>query len=86
MRNYARANTCSMWQAAGACIAELGNRLGQNLHAFLLLIEQLDQQTRGLPLHEQVDHVINASGLIAYYQQDKGDRGEAKRRQPRTNW
>jgi DNA helicase II / ATP-dependent DNA helicase PcrA len=78
VRNYARANTCSMWQAAGACIAELGSRLGQNLHGFLLLIEQLDQQTRTLPLHEQVDHVINASGLVAYYKQDKGDRGEAK--------
>lgn len=78
VRAYARANTCSMWQAAGACIADLGSRLGQNLHGFLLLIEQLDQQTRGLPLHEQVDHVINASGLVAYYKQDKGDRGEAK--------
>jgi DNA helicase-2/ATP-dependent DNA helicase PcrA len=67
-----------MWQAAGACIGELGSRLGQSLHAFLLLIEQLDQQTRSLPLHEQVDHVINTSGLVAYYKQDKGDRGEAK--------
>lgn len=78
MRNYSRANACSMWQAAGACIGEVGNRLGQSVHAFLLLIEQLDQQTRNLPLHEQVDHVVNASGLIGYYQQDKGDRGEAK--------
>lgn len=78
VRDYARANTCSMWQAAGACIPELGNRLGQNLHAFLALIEQLDSQTKHLPLHEQVDHVIHASGLIAYYQQDKADRGEAK--------
>jgi DNA helicase II / ATP-dependent DNA helicase PcrA len=78
VRNYARANACSMWQAAGACIAELGGRAGQCLHAFLLLLEQLDQQTRGLPLHEQVDHVINASGLVAHYQQEKGDRGEAR--------
>ncbi len=78
VRNYARANACSMWQAAGACISELGNRLGQSLFGFLQLIEQLDQQTRNLPLHEQVDHVINASGLVAYYKQDKGDRGEAK--------
>jgi DNA helicase II / ATP-dependent DNA helicase PcrA len=78
VRDYARANACSMWQAAGACVTELGSRLGQNLHLFLMLIEQLDQQTRGLPLHDQVDHVINASGLLAYYQQDKGDRGEAK--------
>jgi DNA helicase II / ATP-dependent DNA helicase PcrA len=78
VRNYARANACSMWQAAGACIGELAARLGQSLHAFLLLIEQLDRETRNLPLHEQVDHVVNASGLIAYYKQDRGDRGEAK--------
>ena len=78
VRNYARANACSMWQAAGACISELGARGGQSLHAFLLLIEQLDQQTRNLPLHEQVDHIIQTSGLIPYYQQDRGDRGEAR--------
>jgi DNA helicase II / ATP-dependent DNA helicase PcrA len=78
IRNYARANTCPMWEAAGACIQELGARTGQNLHAFMLLIEQLDEQTRALPLHEQVDHVINASGLVAHYQQEKGDRGEAR--------
>ena len=79
MRNYARANACSMWEAAGACIA--GARRahgGQSLHGFMLLIEQLDKQTRALPLHEQVDHVINASGLVAHYQQEQGDRGEAR--------
>jgi DNA helicase-2/ATP-dependent DNA helicase PcrA len=78
VREYARANTCSMWQAAGASIAEIGARGGQSLHAFMVLIEQLDQQTRNLALHEQVDHVINASGLVAHYQQEKGDRGEAR--------
>jgi DNA helicase-2/ATP-dependent DNA helicase PcrA len=78
VRNYARANACSMWQAAGACIAEIGGRIGQSLHSFLLLIEQLDTQTRALPLYEQVDHVINISGLVTHYQQEKGDRGEAR--------
>lgn len=78
IRDYARANTCPMWEAAGACIQELGARTGQSLHAFMLLIEQLDKQTRALPLHEQVDHIINASGLVAHYQQEKGDRGEAR--------
>jgi DNA helicase-2/ATP-dependent DNA helicase PcrA len=78
IRNYARANTCTMWEAAGASIQELGARTGQSLHAFMLLIEQLDKQTRALPLHEQVDHVINASGLVAHYEQEKGDRGEAR--------
>jgi DNA helicase-2/ATP-dependent DNA helicase PcrA len=78
IRNYARANTCSMWEAAGASIQELGARTGQHMHAFMLLIEQMDKHTRALPLHEQVDHVINESGLVAHYQQEKGDRGEAR--------
>jgi DNA helicase-2/ATP-dependent DNA helicase PcrA len=78
VRDYARANATPMWQAAGACVSALGGRAGQCLHAFMLLIEQLDQQTRTLPLHEQVDHVINASGLVAHYQQERGDRGEAR--------
>ena len=78
VRGYARANTCSMWQAAGASIKELSARAGQALHAFMLLIEQLTEQTRTLPLHEQVDHIIHASGLIAHYQAEKGDRGEAR--------
>ncbi len=78
VRNYARANACSMWEAAGASIKEVGPRGGQALHGFMLLIEQLEQQTRALPLHEQVDHVIHASGLMAHYQQEKGDRGEAR--------
>jgi DNA helicase-2/ATP-dependent DNA helicase PcrA len=78
VRAYARANACSMWEAAGASIAELGARGGQSLHGFLALVEQLDRDTRALPLHEMVDHVINASGLIAHYQQERGDRGEAR--------
>jgi DNA helicase-2/ATP-dependent DNA helicase PcrA len=78
VRDYARANACTMWEAAGAMVAELGGRAAQHLHAFLSLIEQLDQQIRSLALHEQVDHVIAGSGLIAYYQQDRVERGEAK--------
>jgi DNA helicase-2/ATP-dependent DNA helicase PcrA len=49
-----------------------------SLHAFLTLVEKLDAETRGLPLHEQVDHVIQASGLAGHYQKDKADKGEAR--------
>ena len=48
------------------------------LQAFLTLIEKLDAETRGLPLHEQVDHVIQASGLVGHYQKEKADKGEAR--------
>ncbi len=78
IRDYARANTCSLWQAAGACIAELGAKAGVSLHAFLLLIERLDQQVKALPLHEQVDQVVAHSGLIEHFRKEKGERGEAR--------
>jgi DNA helicase-2/ATP-dependent DNA helicase PcrA len=78
VRDYAKANACTLWEASGAMIGELGPRAGTALHAFLALMEQLDRATRSLPLHEQVDHVIGASGLLAHYQKDKGDRGEAR--------
>jgi DNA helicase II / ATP-dependent DNA helicase PcrA len=45
---------------------------------FMQLIERLGAAIDGLPLHEQVDHVINASGLIEHHQKDKADRGEAR--------
>ena len=31
-----------------------------------------------MPLHEQVDHVIAASGLTAHYRKEKADKGEAR--------
>jgi DNA helicase-2/ATP-dependent DNA helicase PcrA len=59
------------------CGDDLGAKAAA-LQAFLTLIERLDADTRDLPLHEQVDHVIQASGLAAHYQKDKADKGEAR--------
>lgn len=78
VRDYARANACPLWQGAGATIPELSPKSGASLHGFLALIEQLDRDTKNLPLHEQVDHVIAKTGLIAHYQKEKGDKGEAR--------
>jgi len=78
LRTYARANATSLWRASAACQEELGARTSACLQSFLALIEQLDAVTRGLPLHEQVDHVIQASGLTAHYRKEKADKGEAR--------
>ena len=78
VRDYARANACSMWEAAGACIAELSPKSGISLHGFLAMIEQMDRDTKVMSLHEQVDHVIAKSGLIPHFQKEKGDKGEAR--------
>ena len=81
LREYARANACTMWQAAEANINALGPKAGAALHGFMLLIDGMQHATHTLPLHEQVDHVIAHSGLIALHQKEKNNtRGGAEAR------
>ncbi|HSD69384.1 MAG TPA: DNA helicase II [Woeseiaceae bacterium] len=79
IRAYARANSCSMWRAAGAIASdELGGRAASSILAFMTLIERMARETQRLELHYQVDHAIQASGLIEFFRKEKGERGETK--------
>ena len=79
MRAYARANSCTMWRAAGAVASdELAGRAANAVNAFLNLIERMALETTGLDLQDKVDHVIHASGLVEMFRNDKGERGETK--------
>ena len=79
MRNYARANACSMWRAAGAVASgELSGRASTAVVAFLNLIERMARDVAELDLHEKVDHVIHASGLVEFFRKEKGERGETR--------
>ncbi|MEE8426523.1 MAG: DNA helicase II [Woeseiaceae bacterium] len=79
MRSYARAHLCSMWRAAGAVANDnLSGRATNAVLAFLDLIETMARDTAGLDLHEQVDYVIQASGLIEFFRKDKGEKGETR--------
>jgi DNA helicase-2/ATP-dependent DNA helicase PcrA len=79
MRSYARANSCSMWRAAGAVASdELNGRASSAVIAFMNLIERAAKDTSGLELHDQVDHVIHLSGLIDFFRKEKGERGETR--------
>ena len=79
MRSYARANTCSLWRAAGAVASgELSGRASTAVVGFLNLIERMAKDTADLDLHEKVDHVIQASGLIEFFKKEKGERGETR--------
>ena len=80
VREHARAQSTSLWDAALACIAAgaLGPKAGQCVQAFLVLIDKLAADTRDLPLHEQVDLMITQSGLVEHFRKEKGDRGEAR--------
>jgi DNA helicase-2/ATP-dependent DNA helicase PcrA len=77
LREAARAAGSSLWLAAGSGGGG-GGRAGGALAQFLALIEALARAIDGLPLYEQVDHVINASGLLAHHQKEKADRSEAR--------
>ena len=79
MRAYARANSCSMWRAAGSVASdELSGRAANATHAFLILIEALSKDTAALDLSGQIDHVVHASGLIEFFKKDKGEKGETR--------
>jgi DNA helicase II / ATP-dependent DNA helicase PcrA len=79
VREMARAKGTSLWMAASMCIeGELAQRAGQALAGFMQTIGKLAEEVRGLELHEQVDHVVQSSGLIEHYKKEKGERGEAR--------
>ena len=79
MRSYARANACSLWRAAGAIASDdLHGRAANAVSAFMSLIERMARETRGLDLHDQVDHVIHASTLIDFFKKEKGEKGETR--------
>ena len=80
LREGAKGAGSSLWRAVGALLSDPqgGARGAAALGGFLALIERLGRDIDGLPLYEQVDHVINNSGLIEHYRKDKADRGEAR--------
>ncbi|HVC01266.1 MAG TPA: DNA helicase II [Steroidobacteraceae bacterium] len=79
LRALAREQGVSLWAAAAASVSgALAQRAAQCLGAFLGLIDRLRTEIDGLELHEQVDTVIQASGLIEHFKREKGERGEGR--------
>lgn len=80
IRQHARQNRLSMWKAAEYMAANaLPAKAGRAVLGFLELIVQLEAATTDMPLHEAVDHVVEASGLLAHHSKAGTDRGEAKK-------
>ena len=79
IRQYARANACSLWRAAGAIASdELASRAANAVLGFIHLVERMARDTAGLSLEDTVDHVIHASGLIDHFKKEKGEKGETR--------
>ncbi|MCZ6687712.1 MAG: DNA helicase II, partial [Gammaproteobacteria bacterium] len=79
IRQYARANAMSLWQSAlTQAGGQLSSRATSAIQKFLALIEQQAGESRDLELYEQVDCVVQSSGLIDHYRKERGERGEAR--------
>ena len=79
VRDFARSQATSLWNGAQSCLqGALPQRAALALQAFMALIDRLAHEIQGLELHEQVDHVIQMSGLIEHFKKEKGERGEGR--------
>lgn len=80
IRDTARLADISMWQASRQLIDsnQLTARAHNALQGFIKLIDQLAEDTSSIELHEQVEHIIHASGLIDHYGKEKGEKAEAR--------
>ncbi len=80
LREYAQKNNLSLWCSANELLEQkfFTTRAAHALQAFLQLIDTLSNDTETLELHEQVEHVIQNSGLIEHYQKEKGEKGLAR--------
>lgn len=80
VRECARSRNVSLWPAMAAVIAEkqLPARALTALEGFIALINDLDSGSVELALEEVVESIIQGSGLIDYYQKEKGEKGQAR--------
>jgi len=80
VRQFARDRQMTLWQSARELLQErvLAGRAASALQRFIELIESLVYETGEMPLHVQTDRVIKDSGLWIMYEQEKGEKGQAR--------
>lgn len=80
VRQAARDRQITLWQASIALLQEkvFAGRAAGAIQRFIELIEALTRETSELPLHVQTDRVIRDSGLRQMYEQEKGEKGQAR--------
>ena len=80
IRDIAREQQIPLWQAAIQLVQEkqLPARASNAIKQFLDLINNMSEQTAGLPLGEQVDLVVEHSALIEHVKKDKSERAQSR--------
>ncbi|GLY62520.1 DNA helicase [Pectobacterium carotovorum subsp. carotovorum] len=80
VRQTSRDRQLTLWQSTRALLQEkvLAGRAAASLQRFIELIDALAYETSELPLHIQTDRAIKDSGLWSMYEQEKGEKGQAR--------
>jgi DNA helicase-2/ATP-dependent DNA helicase PcrA len=80
IRSLARSSGTSLWAAAKRLAEDSGlaGRTRNAIAGFIMLIDELDDATQEADLGELCEIVIEKSGLKAYYERDRGERGQAR--------
>ena len=80
VRQTARERQMTLWQATRELLQSraLAGRAASALQRFCELVDSLATETAELPLHVQTDRVIKDSGLWLMYEQEKGEKGQAR--------
>ncbi|RLM18950.1 DNA helicase II [Brenneria alni] len=80
VRQTARDRQLTLWQSTRVLLQEkvLAGRASASLQRFIELVDALAYETAELPLHVQTDRVIKDSGLWSMYEQEKGEKGQAR--------
>lgn len=77
LREWARLNQCSLWTAVESLsqIEGLSPRAKNAMQQFVLLITEMGNACVDAALADQLNAVIEKSGLIAHHQKDRSERG-----------
>ena len=80
IRQRARAERLSLFAASRQLIDQHGlpARAANALFGFLRLIDELATSTAGLELAAAVEHTLETSGLLEFYANEKGERGQTR--------
>lgn len=80
VRDHAKISEASLWESTRQLLASeaLPARAASALRTFVMLIDRLSHETESMSLAEQIEHVVEHSGLIEHYRKEKGEKGEAR--------
>lgn len=80
IRGRSRTEGISLWRAAGQLATDEGvtGRTRNAINGLITLVDAMDEETTGADLETLVETVIEKSGLIPYYEKERGERGQAR--------